>query len=76
MGRFNLLINSKSKSSNVHLEIIDMLAGQQALGGPRSALVQIMHSQFAKVTTGSRFNMSVTSSVLYCPRHTSTASPC
>lgn len=78
MGRFNLLINSVGKPNNVSQAIVELLAGLQALGGPRSALVQIIHAHFAKVTTsmlypGSRFNMSVTTfSFPYYPLHTST----
>lgn len=50
MGRFNQLINSVGGPNNVSQGIVGLLKGQQALGGPRSALVQVMHSHVAQVT--------------------------
>ncbi|XP_050727622.1 glutamate receptor ionotropic, kainate glr-3-like isoform X2 [Eriocheir sinensis] len=58
MGRFNLLINSVGKPNNVSQAIVELLAGLQALGGPRSALVQIIHAHFAKTGNCSLYLMS------------------
>ena len=50
MGRFNSLIHNVGKPYNVTQAIIDVMEGRQAMAGPRSAMVQIMHSLFSQVT--------------------------
>lgn len=49
MGRFNTLLYHTENQNNVTWGIQHLNLGHHVLAGPRSALVQILHSYFSKV---------------------------
>lgn len=50
MGRVNSLFYSAGKPNNVTWGINNFLQGHHGIAGPRSALVQILHSHFSHVS--------------------------